>query len=460
MQKSFKVFVGKKIIYTFLLPIFLLGCSSNPLNQKLPSFADYFKNNNKEISSASRNNITNRELNYLTFSLNNYKSNVLKAVKNNPAFQAALLNLEAQELGEKIAESASKPQVNFQASTGATRVDAENSIAALGSVSVSKVMYDSGSISSNVISQQFRTLALKEQLDNQAEGIALSGYLTLLELSKNQKIESIYDAGLKKGEPLIEQIDNISTSGIADKTMILKAKKEYSELLIGSIRAKAATKNEEVNFRNIFQGENIPKLDLMKPLKVENLNILIKKMKNYHPSIKSQNLIIESLEEALKSTIAKKNPNITLRAGVNAPADNPIDDGSANLGFLVNYIYNDGGRIESQIKNIEAQIKSSIKQKEDILRNLETQLNLSYENYNGLLNAKKELTELVKILKETSDTSKAQLVSGRAKIQDVLNNELDLARKEIELISVDTQLISASYTIRSITSGLIPKIIK
>ena len=82
----------------------------------------------------------------------------MKAVKNSPALQAALLNIEAQELGEKIAESASKPQVNFQASTGATRVDAENSIAALGSVSVSKVMYDSGSISSNVISQKFRTL--------------------------------------------------------------------------------------------------------------------------------------------------------------------------------------------------------------------------------------------------------------------------------------------------------------
>ena len=51
------------------------------------------------------------------------------------------------------------------------------------------------------------------------------------------------------------------------------------------------------------------------------------------------------------------------------------------------------------------------------------------------------------------------MVSGRAKIQDVLNNELDLARKEIELITVDTQLISASYTIRSITSGLIPKLL-
>ena len=76
------------------------------------------------------------------------------------------------------------------------------------------------------------------------------------------------------------------------------------------------------------------------------------------------------------------------------------------------------------------------------------------------LKVKKELTEIVNILKDTRDTSKAQLVTGRAKIQDVLNNELDLAKKEIELISVDSQLISATYTIRSITSGLIPKITK
>ena len=72
------------------------------------------------------------------------------------------------------------------------------------------------------------------------------------------------------------------------------------------------------------------------------------------------------------------------------------------------------------------------------------------------MEAKKEVSDLVKILKETRDTSKAQLVSGRAKIQDVLSNELELAKKEIELISIDTQLISASYQLNSITSGLIP----
>ena len=125
--------------------------------------------------------------------------------------------------------------------------------------------------------KKLRTFAFKEQLDNQAESIALSGYLALLELAKNQKIESVYDRGLKMGEPLINQIDNISTSGVADKTMILRAKKEYSELLIGSIKANSSTKSAEVNFRDIFQQYEIPKLDLPSALKAEKLSILIKK---------------------------------------------------------------------------------------------------------------------------------------------------------------------------------------
>ena len=120
-------------------------------------------------------------------------------------------------------------------------------------------------------------------------------------------------------------------------------------------------------------------------------------MKKYNPSIKSQNRVIES-PKALNSTIAK-NPNVSFRAGVNTPADDPVDNTSANLGFIVNYIYS-GGRIDSEVKNIEAQIKSSIKQREDIIRNLETQLNLAYENYIGIQKAKSELIELVEILKK------------------------------------------------------------
>ena len=48
-----------------------------------------------------------------------------------------------------------------------------------------------------------------------------------------------------------------------------------------------------------------------------------------------------------------------MRAGINAPADDPIKNGSANVGFLLNYVYDDGGKLDAQIENVENQINYS-----------------------------------------------------------------------------------------------------
>ena len=145
---------------------------------------------------------------------------------------------------------------------------------------------------------------------------------------------------------------------------------------------------------------------------------------------------------------------------MNSPANDPVKEVSGNVGFLLNYIYNDGGRLDSQIKNLEAQIKSSKKSREDIIQNLSTQLEVTYQNYLSALQSKDELEELVKILQDTRVALEGQRVSSSGKIQDLLSNELDLAKKEIELISIDTNLISASYKIRSLSTGLIPRFSK
>ena len=63
---------------------------------------------------------------------------------------------------------------------------------------------------------------------------------------------------------------------------------------------------------------------------------------------------------------------------------------------MVNYIYNDGGRLDAQIKSLETQIKANIKQKDDLIKNLKTQLIISFENYSGALESKKEVSDLSK----------------------------------------------------------------
>ena len=450
----------KKIALLFTIYSSLLGCNSSQINNIFSHLNDNNQSSNNFTSSDLISEIPKKTINYQPFYIENYKKNILIAVKKHPSIQSGIFTVKSLEAGELVAESDNKPQVSFQASSGANRVESENKLAGLGSVSISKIIYDDGAIDKNVISQKMRTLAAKEELNNNAENLALSAYLTLFELAKNQKIENLYNTSFEKGEKRIRQIDNISASGIADKTMILKAKKEYSELKIQYIQAETLTKNTELQFMNIFQSQSIPNLKMSEPLKVLKLSSLLKKMKKNHPLIRSKNALINSLNKSLESVKSQKNPNISLRGSVNSPANDPVKEVSGNVGFLLNYIYNDGGRLDSQIKNLEAQIKSSKKSREDIIQNLSTQLEVTYQNYLSALQSKDELEELVKILQDTRVALEGQRVSSSGKIQDLLSNELDLAKKEIELISIDTNLISASYKIRSLSTGLIPRFSK
>ena len=93
-------------------------------------------------------------------------------------------------------------------------------------------------------------------------------------------IERVYDRGLEMGGSLIEQIDNLSSSGVSDKTMILKAQKEFTELVVLSIQTIAAKKSAEINFKDFFQTTSIPNLETLRPLEVGKLEKLSRKMVN------------------------------------------------------------------------------------------------------------------------------------------------------------------------------------
>jgi outer membrane protein TolC len=83
-----------------------------------------------------------------------------------------------------------------------------------------------------------------------------------------------------------------------------------------------------------------------------------------------------------------------------------------------------------------------------------SQLNVAIETYIGTQKTYDTALELVNLSKEVRDTSKDQLVSGRSKIQEVLNAEVTLAENKIQLVNAEVELKLASYRIRALTHGL------
>ena len=62
--------------------------------------------------------------------------------------------------------------------------------------------------------------------------------------------------------------------------------------------------------------------------------------------------------------------------------------------------------------------------------------------------------ELLKLAAEVRETVKAQLVSGRSSIQDVMDAEVTFSETEIELINAKADAALASYEIFALTDSL------
>ena len=122
----------------------------------------------------------------------------------------------------------------------------------------------------------------------------------------------------------------------------------------------------------------------------------------------------------------------------------------------MNYVYNDGGRLDAQIESVANQIKFSKLELENSIKVLKAELNSAYELYSGAKKTRTNLLNVIKISKEVRDNLNEQLAIGRAKLQDLLSAEVNLAKNEILLINTEAEMILSSYKIKSLSTGIFP----
>ena len=395
---------------------------------------------------------------FKTFNRNNLSYNILTAVNYHPAVQSSMANVRSAKMTVKAVESGKNTQVSFQALSGLIRENSSNSFGAAGTLNVSRLLFDAGAIDNSILSQKKRVQLAKVQAEIAAETIALRAYEVWINVHRQKKIMDVYDKGLSLAEPLLGQIKNISLSGLSDKAMILKAQQDYSKLEVSNARARAELEASKALFDEFFPGGDTGGLESLKARTILQGNAAKNAMLKKSAVFRAQSFLIKAFEAEYKALKAQKKPNVAMSAGVTAPARDTIQDSSANVGIAVNYIFNDGGRLDSQIEALKEKIIETKRQKQTLERELGSQLNVAIEGYLGAKKTYYATLELVNLSKEVRDTSKDQLVSGRSKIQDVLNAEVTLAENNIQLVIADAELKLASYRIRALTHGLTKEI--
>ncbi len=462
----------KKIILTFF--VILVGCQSTNIfdDNKISKLAkngnsdnlnfNYISNlvNNFKSNSSYHNKANVKKYNpkFKKFSKSNIQHNILLAVKFHPSVLSAVSNINASKMAIETVKSGKETQVNFQGLGGLSRDNETNTLGAVGSVNVSRILYDYGALDSSILSQKKQLEVSRLQAEIAAENIALRSYEVWINLYRQKKVIKIYQEGLRKAEPFLGQIQNISVSGLGDTSMFIKAQQDYSKLKIANSRSSTEFQTALALFQEMFPNSNTDILaEIPTPKVYENERAFKSLLKN-SATLKAQNHLISGLNEQLKALQAQKNPNLSINAGVTAPLRNTLKDGTANVGLLVNYIFNDGGRLDSQIKTLIEQIKQAKLQKQSIEKQLKSQLEVALKSFSGAKKTYQVIFDMVELSRKNKKELSAQLETGRSKIQDVLNAEVTLSENRILLANSAAELKIASVRVRALTYGLTKEI--
>ena len=468
-----------KIVFTFIFVI-LVGCQSS--NQNLLNF---FNKNSKTIPQKEEKEFNKTFSNPFSSFFENFKTtpienesilvgksnpsfkvfnqknafyNVLQAVKSHPSVLSAQANTRAAKLTIDTLKSGKDTQVNAQALSGINRDNSKNSFGAVGSLNVSKLLYDYGALENSILSQKKRYQVSKVQAKIAAETVAIRSYEVWVNLNRQKEVVAIYKKGLEQAEPFLGQIENISVSGLGDTSMFIKAQQDYSKLKIANSRSQTDYHSAVALFNEMFPGGDALSVDSLQARTIIGRANAKSKMLKGSSLLKAQDFLIQGLEAEYKSLKAQKKPNVAMNAGLTAPARDTVEDSTANIGILVNYIFNDGGRLDNQIETLKEQIKEAKRQRQSIEKQLISQLDVALQSYYGSEKSYKVIFDMVELSQKNKEELSAQLQSGRSKIQDVLNAEVTLAENRILLVNALAEFTLASYRVRALTHGLTKEI--
>ena len=464
-----------KNILVFFIIVFLSSCqtnrkeNSNLISQlfnndsqksdvKQPFWKTLFDKNFSNVMEDEPLDVLVNKPKFKKFLKKNSNFNLRAAVNYHPSVRSALSNVKASKLAINTVESGKKTQISFQALGGITRDNSSNTAGAVGSINLSKLLYDYGALDNSILSQKKRYQVSKVQAKIAAETVAIRSYEVWVNLSRQKEVVAIYKKGLEQAEPFLGQIENISVSGLGDTSMFIKAQQDYAKLKIANSRSQTDYHSAVALFNEMFPGGDVLSIDSLQARTIIGKASAKSKMLKESPLIKAQDFLIHGLEAEYKALKAQQKPNVAMNAGLTAPARDTAEDSTANIGILVNYVFNDGGRLENQIATLKEQIKEAKRQRQSIEKQLISQLDVALESYYGSEKSYKVIFDMVELSQKNKEELSAQLQSGRSKIQDVLNAEVTLAENRILLVNALAEFTLASYRVRALTHGLTKEI--
>lgn len=408
---------------------------------------DFINNSDKSLDFIIGSNENIRHIS------SDFSESVRKAVEADPSIISANQDYRANVSALAISESQKDFQITGTVYSGVEDVTDRTAGVALA-LTARRMVFDGGVIENKTLGQKFLAessrYALRAKMDERAKDLSK----IWIDLDLYFQLNAMLSERLGVLDPLIKQLERIAEAGLGDASQVAAAQRTVSMIRVKQTEVSEKLDQTKVDFLNAFgdlPGYTSFDEALINSLVPKNLT---NQMIIDSPGMLSSYNSYMAAEADVASTKAKDNYNVGFETRVTRPFGGSDRSSDESVGLVVTRTLYDGNKLDSEIKQGEAQAASRLAS----LRSFHKEALRSFENTKQTIVSMDEAIALskqsVSAAKDEISYLRKQLVIGGSTLDEVLSVEARLFEAESKEITYQAEQLKAKLSIAS-TLGLL-----
>lgn len=386
-----------------------------------------------------------------------FEKAILQAVEANEAYRAALFLEQEMMAGIGVAESVRRWQVAATSTLGGVREKggtqpSKTTTGIAGGVQASQLVYDGGESVANIDIATAQAVGARIERIITGNELALEAVRAWIDVWQyNEKLD-LLDARVEEMNTVVSQIERMASTGMMDRSELDSVLRKTVAISLEKTRLESNLYQAQVRFKRFFNQKSAR---LVMPTGLVTISDARKQAGAWQDAPDLQRSAVELIvaQNAVSAAKAAFKPKAKFQAGVTSP----MQDGEStdlSLGLAFEYKLGDGGRRNSQLVAAEARMDAAKTSLLDVQRSLKTEMDAAVQQLTALELSMPLLAQQVALSASGAKTAKAQLTTGQASLNQVIEAKIEHYRAEDRQITVRAEKVVLQLVIASRTGSL------
>ena len=384
-----------------------------------------------------------------------FKNAMLQALDQDPAVLAAKNEVLASKAKLRVTEAGGDTQINATVLGGVEDITDETmGIAAI--LTANRMLYDGGMLDAKVDADTFYSTAQEQFYLVTRDKSALELATLWIELERYKDLSELIGSRLAVLDPLLVQLEKVTTAGIGDVSQVAAAQRVVSAILVAEADVSGRYQKARIEFSNGF-GSLPSKAKYNASWASAAVPIApTKELVENSPGLLAKYWAYRAAEAYVVSVEAQDNFTIGFKVKLQRPFGGSEANADESVGFALSKDLYRGDQLEAQVDRAESSAHAAAAQVAEV-----------YQDNRGVISAAREmiksLDKAIKLARsnavssrEEIDYLRKQLIIGGSTLETVLSAEARLYDAESKEISLIAERRKAEIAILA-TSGHLTK---